>query len=203
MKKDNESIEERLLRIDWPHTRNGREWKKSSATLKRLIHYAKELVRLGMPATKAAAMFSDLYFDAFTEFKAMPQREESSFGPKRTQSHFDEFQIMFRVDVSDVTPEELKRDYEFYCNAHSSGSNIWWTNPGGGGSGGPLHNFLSILHMDNNYAFGPTRKQAGWPIQKLTEKDAVGIYKRKEQPVRLSRSKVPAKKVTTRRPTAK
>lgn len=181
-----ENLQDRLLRSDWPHTRDGRKWKKTSSSLERLVFYAKKLCLLGMTPDQVADMFSDLYWDAFGEFKFM-MPEEPKEGEKRKVPYFDEFGIIFQIKVAELSPEELKSDYEFYCNAYVKGKNVWWTNPGGGGAGGPLDNFLGILRLDNNYAFGPTKKQKGWDVSKLAELNAVGVYKKKEAPVSVSK----------------
>ena len=83
------------------------------------------------------------------------------------------------VRCHDLTLEALQSDYEFYCNSYAGENGIWWTNVGGGGSGGPLDNFLSVLSLDGNYAFGPPKKQKGWTLDRLAEKNAVGVYKLK------------------------
>lgn len=183
----NEDIAEQLQRDRWPHTTEARKWKPSSDSFKRVCRMVKKLCAFGMPLEETVAMFNELYWCAYGDIQDMPKPELREEKHKRAVPYFDEFQIMFRVDVAEVTAEELKRDYEFYCNAYASGENIWWTNSGGGGAGGPLHNFLGILRLDNNYAFGPTKKQSGWPAERLAEKDAVGVYKRKELPVRLGK----------------
>jgi hypothetical protein len=66
-----ENLQDRLLRSDWPHTREGRKWKKTSFSLKRLVFYAKKLCQLGMTPDQVSDMFADLYWDAFGEFKSM------------------------------------------------------------------------------------------------------------------------------------
>jgi len=202
MKKDQESLPERLLRGDYPNTRDGRKWKRSSGTFQRLCHYAKELRKLGMTPDQISNMFTDLYWDAFGEFKAMPVTDSKPAKAKRNIPYFDEFQIMFSLRSSEVTPDTLKGDYEFYCNAYAAQGTIWWTNSGGSAGGGPFHDFLNIVKLDNNYAFGPTKKQAGWPTEKLAELNAVGVYKRKEALVNVSAAyKRPSSKKSAERTT--
>ena len=78
-----------------------------------------------------------------------------------------------------LTLDTLQSDYKFYCNAYVGRNEIWWTNVGGGADGGPLDNFLSILSLDGDYAFGPPRKQTGWSLERLAEEQAVGVYRLK------------------------
>ena len=57
----------------------------------------------------------------------------------------------------------------------------------GGACGGPLHNFLGVVRLDINCAFGPTKKQKGWPPERLAEVDAVRVYKLKQPIVKSGR----------------
>lgn len=190
----NEDVAEQLQRDRWPHTIEGQKWKPSSDSFRRVCRMVKKLCGLGMPLDEAVTMFNELYWCAYGDIQDMPKPKPRNDEPKRAVPYFDEFEIMFRVNVSNLTPEELKRDYEFYCNLYAADGNIWWTNTGGGAGGGPLHNFLGVVHMDNNYAFGPTKKQRGWPTERLAEMEAVGVYKRKELPVKLGHKTIAAKK---------
>jgi hypothetical protein len=47
--------------------------------------------------------------------------------------------------------------------------------------GGRLHDFLNVLRIDKTYAFGPTKKQKGWPPERLAKMHAVGVYKLKSR----------------------
>jgi hypothetical protein len=158
-----------------------------------------------MTPNQISDMLTDLYWDAFGEFKAMPVIESKPEKPKRNIPYFDEFQIMFAVSATEVTPDSLKRDYEFYSNAYAAKGTIWWTNSGGSAGGGPFHDLLNVVKLDNNYAFGPTKKQVGWPTQKLAELNAVGVYKRKEPLVNVSAAytKIAPKKSVKRSANAK
>lgn len=124
-------------------------------------------------------MFRELYWCAYGDIKDMPKPEPRDERSQFGTPYFDEFGIMFRMNVADLTEEELKRDYQFYSNLYIRNETVWWTLSGGGAGGGPLHNFLGVVRLDNNYAFGPTKKQKGWPDERLAEVDAVGVYKLK------------------------
>lgn len=188
----NEEIAPHLGCDIWPHLKEGQKWKTSSDSFRRLCRMVKKLCGMGMPLAEAIAMFRELYWCAYGDITDMPEPRDEK--PKNKTLHFDEFEIMFRLSAADVTPEELTRDYEFYSNLYADGGSIWWTH-GGGASGGPLHNFLSVVRLDNNYAFGPTKKQRGWPTERLAEVDAVGVYKRKEPLVKLGQRTGSAKKI--------
>jgi hypothetical protein len=191
---NNQKILQQLEAGSWPHLLNGQKWKKSSDSLKHLSRITKKLCAMGLPLAEAIEMMRNLYWCAYGDIQDMAKPREEK--PKSNRLHFDEFEIMFRLNVADVTPEELTRDYEFYSNLYAVGGTIWWTNGGDGAGGGPLHNFLSLVRMDNNYAFGPTKKQRGWPPERLAEVDAVGVYKRKEPAGKLGqRSSESAKKI--------
>jgi hypothetical protein len=194
-----EEIFQLLESGSWPHLRDGQKWKKSSDSLKHLYRMAKKLCGMGMPLEEVILMMSDLYWCAYGDIQDMPKPKSRDEGPKNKILYFDKFEIMFRMSVADITAEELARDYEFYSNLYVSRSTIWWTHGLGGASGGPLHNFLSVVRLDNNYAFGPTRKQRGWPTERLAEVDAVGVYKRKEPPVKLGRRSGSEKRVAKSR----
>lgn len=182
-----EPFGDKLMRIHWPHVKCGGKWKKGSPALKRLIHYGKKLSKLGMGEEEIAAMFGDLYWQAFGEFKNLPKEISEREG--RDKLHFDEYGICFRLDEKELTAEELERDFEFCNNLVILNEKIWWTNSGGGAGGGRLPDFLNILRVDKTYAFGPTRKQRGWPPEKLAKLQAVGVYKLKPraQPSRRAR----------------
>ena len=184
-----EPLEDRLRRVAWPHTRNGKPWNKGSPSFKRLGNYAKRLVKLGMSQDEAASLFSDLYWDAFGEFGKMPPVEEKNAWPEPVQPYFDEYQIMFRAAITELTADELKRDYEFCNNLVIRGEKVWWTNSGGGASGGELHHFFNVLRIDKEFAFGPTKVQKGWPLERLTKMNAVGTYKLKAIFARRSKKK--------------
>lgn len=77
---------------------------------------AKRLSKLGMPHEEIVPMLSGLYWEAFGEFRKMPKPMEDA--DRRSTPHFDAEQIMFRVDAKDLSPEELKKEYQFYFNAH-------------------------------------------------------------------------------------
>lgn len=81
----------------------------------------------------------------------------------------------------DISLEDLARDYEFTGNLYLGDGMVHWTNIGGGSADGPLDNFLCILCMDNNRAFGPIKKQKGWTLKRLEEYYAVGVYKLKSR----------------------
>lgn len=175
-----EPISDLLSKIHWPPIAGGKKWKKNSSTFNRLCHYGKKLRELGMNDDQIACMLSDLCWDFLSEFQppsVIPDTLEADI-PKLP--HFDEYQIAFRVDVADVTMDELKRNYKFHGNGFASGKNIWISLGGSNAGGGPLHNFLGNLRLDNNYAFGPTKSQRGLTTAKLVELGAVGVYKRKD-----------------------
>jgi hypothetical protein len=132
MAKSEEPLNERLLRVYWPHTRNGEKWKTSSSSFKRLYFYAKKLSKLGVKEEEIASMFSDVYWDAFEEFNNMPKAAASDGDADREKLHFDEFGIQFRLDEIELTPQELARDFEFCNNLVVKGEKIWWTHSGGG-----------------------------------------------------------------------
>ena len=77
--------------------------------------------------------------------------------------------------------EDLERDYEFTGNLYLEDGFAHWTHTGGGSASGPLDNFLTVLCMGNNRAFGPIKKQKGWTLKRLEEKRAVGVYKLKSR----------------------
>lgn len=104
MKKNTkETLEERLLGIDWPNTRDGRKWSKSSPSFKRLCHFGNELLDQGLSVEKVSTMFGDLYWDAFEEFSKIPRIEEEIGEDGRTVPYFDEHQIIFRIGATDVS----------------------------------------------------------------------------------------------------
>ncbi|QIF05187.1 hypothetical protein [Roseimicrobium sp. ORNL1] len=181
MKKQSESLKERLLRVSWPHTANGRKWRTDSEALTRLDYYGKKLLKLGMTADEVASMFGDTYWDAFNEFRNMHASIESEQGVSRKAPCFDETVTMFRLDATLLSPEELKRDYNFYFNAFLENGSVVWARRGGGSCSHSLPTFLDIVQDDNNFAFGPAKSVSGWTIAKLAEVNAVGLYKRKEQ----------------------
>lgn len=92
-------------------------------------------------------------------------------------TEFTNYPAAFRC--TDLSLDNLQRDYDFYSNAYAEGGSVWWATTTGGGRGGPLDNFLGVLRMDNNYAFGPVKKQKGWSLDRLKEKNAIGVYKLK------------------------
>jgi hypothetical protein len=77
-KRKRSSIDVKTLvrNIDFPHTRRGGKWlARGSAprnelgfSFERLTFYATQLRELGMSDANIACMFSDLYWDAFSEF---------------------------------------------------------------------------------------------------------------------------------------
>lgn len=90
LKKVTETVEERINRIDFPHLRNKRgKWLqtgaapklKLGASFERLCFYATQLRKFGMSDTDIACMFSDLYWDAVSEYelnkKAARSKSES------------------------------------------------------------------------------------------------------------------------------
>ena len=121
-------------------------------------------------------MFRELYWCAYGDVQDMPKPRALE---RKQGLYFDEFEIIFKLSAANVTLEELKRDYEFDSNLYASDGQVMWTRSGGGGSGGPLHHFLNEVRLDNNYAFGPTKKQRGWPTERLAEVGAIGVYQRK------------------------
>lgn len=129
-------------------------------------------------------MFRELYWCAYGDIKDMPEPKPVDEPRKPEKPYYDRHSIMFRLNGAELTPEELNRDYEFYSNLCFSNERVLWTISGGGGGSGPLHHLLTEILYDNNYAFGPTRKQRGWPPERLAEVDAIGVYKRKEAPLK-------------------
>lgn len=81
----------------------------------------------------------------------------------------------------DISTEDLERDYEFTGNVYLEDGYAHWTNTGGGSANGLLDNFLTVLCMDNNRAFGPIKKQKGWALKRLEEKGSIGVYKLKSR----------------------
>lgn len=94
------------------------------------------------------------------------------------RSRFAEYGYRYSIRFSDLSEEQMDEAYKFYANLFAKDSVIWWTSPGGRCGGGSLDDFFSILHMDGDYAFGPTKKQSGWPMEKLDEIGAIGVYKK-------------------------
>lgn len=183
-KKSTESLEDRLLRIDWPNTRDGNKWKKTSPAFKRLKHYGKQLLKVGMTQDEIANMFADLYWDSSEECSGIQNRELEKSRFTRSIPYYDEHDIMFRLDAANLTAEDLKRDFEFYGNAYAKSGLIYLTHSRGGAGGHELHGFLGLIRLDRCYAFGPTKKQSGWPPDKLAEVGAVGVYRRKTSKAR-------------------
>jgi hypothetical protein len=186
----NEEIAQLLAYDHWPHLEKGFSWKRSANSFTHVCRMVKKLTTYGMQPEEAVEMIRNAYWCAYGDIQDMPKpplRDSQQETPIR---YFDEFGIVFSLHAADVSLEELKHDYEFYCNLYAKGNTIWWGNPGGGASGGPLHNFLNVVRGDNNYAFGPTRTQRGWPTEKLAKLNAVGVYKRKEPLVKVGRGKV-------------
>ena len=81
-KKTKETVEEMVRRIDFPHTRNKKgTWLQTGAapvrkpgfSFDRLCFYAQQLRDLGMSDIDIACMFSDLYWDAVTEYDLNPK----------------------------------------------------------------------------------------------------------------------------------
>ena len=145
---------------------------------------AKRLSKLGMSHEEIVPMLSGLYWEAFGEFRRMPKRKEDEAA--RGVPYFDAEQIMFRVDAKDLSPEELKKDYQFYFNAHVSDGRIWLRHSEHHASGGHLGDFLHNLRIDNDFAFGPTKPGSGLTLEKLAAMNAVGVYKRKDPPASLA-----------------
>ena len=184
MVKSKESLEEILMRAHWPHVKIGEKLEKGSPGFKRLHHYAKRLSDLGMPGSEVASMFADLYWDAFDELKKVP-KDEAAKDVSSKEPYFDRHGIRFRLDETEITEEELVRDFEFCGNLVIQDEMIWWTHSEGA-NGGRLDNFLNSLRIDKAYAFGPTKKQKGWPPEKLAKLHAVGVYKLKSRTKLLS-----------------
>lgn len=77
-KKKTIDIEALLRGVDFPHTRKNKgKWLQTGPAPKlepgfsfqRLCHYASQLRDLGMADSDIVCMLSDLYWDAFSEFK--------------------------------------------------------------------------------------------------------------------------------------
>ena len=140
-----------------------------------------------MPAEDAVRMLSELYWCAYGDIQDMPKPEPQDDEPG--VRYFNQYEIMFSLGASELSADELEKDYEFYCNLYAHEATIWWGNPGGGASGGPLYSFLNIVRTDNNYAFGPTKTQKGWSSERLSKVKAVGVYKRKEAQIKVASRK--------------
>ena len=187
-KLTNEQIAALLPQDHWPHLDRGQSWKKAADSFKHVCRAVKKLNELGMPSEEAAELIRQLYWCAYGDIQDMPKPAPRDDGRERPSRYFDEHGIMFSMKASNLTPEELKRDYKFYCNAYAKGNKVWWSGLGGGASGGPIHDFLNVVRGDNNYAFGPTKTQQGWSAENLAKVNAVGVYKRKEPPVKMSQT---------------
>ena len=183
--------------LQWPHILQGQKWKTSADSLKFVCRRIKEICALGMPLVDSANLVRELYWCALDDIKNIPEPEPEVDRHRPTTPYFDDYGIMFRLDATNLTQEELVRDYEFCHNVYASGDTIWWTRTQGGGNGGAIHDFLNDVRSDNNYAFGPTKKQSGWPTAKLAELKAVGVYQRKKPKTVL------AKKMAASKPAAR
>lgn len=179
----NADVLQGLQQKSWPHLEEGQPWKSSADSLKHVCRCAKELHSQGIPLEQIASIFSTLYWCASDDIGNIPKPKPSKAWDVRTIPYFDEFQIMFRMDISEVTPEVLAKDYEFESNLYAKDGEIWWGSAAGSTGGCPLHEFLGKLKLDNDYAFGPTKNRGGWKTEKLAELNAVGVYKRKTTPV--------------------
>jgi hypothetical protein len=93
------------------------------------------------------------------------------------ESDFAAFNIFVSASFADIDPEKVK--LSFVANVFIEGGNVWWTHAGGS-SGGDLQSFLTRLRLDQHFVFGPPRQQQSWPIEKLEEIGAVGVYQSKE-----------------------
>ena len=91
-------------------------------------------------------------------------------------SKFSEFGLRYAVRLDEIAEGVLKSDYEFRHNIFIEDDTVWWTHDGGGRSGSSFDHFLTELRLDNDFAFGPPKKQAGWPIAKLESLNAIGAY---------------------------
>lgn len=76
-RKSTRPITEIVASIDFPHKRHNGEWLQTGAapenkpgfSHERLVFYASKLRELGMSDVDIQCMFSDLYWDAYTEFQ--------------------------------------------------------------------------------------------------------------------------------------
>lgn len=92
-------------------------------------------------------------------------------------SEFDVHSIICAARLRDLNESDLASHYKFYCNVYLEDNLIKWTHALGGSSNGGLDRFLQILRVDNNYAFGPCQKQKGWSLVRLSDLNAIGVYK--------------------------
>lgn len=89
------------------------------------------------------------------------------------KSSFTENNIFISASFDDF--DSAESDISFVCNIYIDDRQIWWTHAGGT-SGGNLQSFLARLQIDQHFVFGPPRKQRTWPLAKLEELGAVGVY---------------------------
>jgi hypothetical protein len=160
----------------WPHLPNSKPWKTNSVSFQQACHITRRLCESGMSLDEAISVVNKLYWSAYHELqKEMPIEPSHS----RTIPYFNEFGLAMSFNAASLSLDELLRDYKFYGNVYAKSGKIWWTVSGGSAGGGPLHSFLQKVQLDNNYAFGPTKNQTGWPAHKLSELEAIGVYKRR------------------------
>ncbi len=186
-KLKNEEIAKQLEGDRWPHLETNQKWKQTADSFRRVCRMVKRLCELGMPMDEAVSMFRELYWCAYGDIKDMPKPQPVDERPRSGLPYFDEFGIMFRMNVADLTPEELSRDYEFYANLYIKKETVWWTNIGGGAGGGAATQFSREWFGWTATMPSVLQKKQAWPMERLAEVDAVGVYKRREPVVKTAK----------------